>query len=307
MKFLSAAGAVASKVGIKVKKYSPEISMALGIGCFVGAVVASSKATLKAHYILEDHKSKIGEIKAVRENEEFSEEYSDQDYRKDLTTVYAQTGLAFAKNYALTGALILGGTLFVLGSYHILKTRYALVSASYSALSSAFKMYRKRVKEDLGEDKDLKYMYGAKHSKIVEKVTDEKGKEKEVKKEGIIFEGNQYSQYARFFDESCEQWTKNPTYNLDFLINAQRVCNEKLHASISEGGKGFLCLNEVYEFLGIPKTAEGQQVGWVEGNGDGYVDFGIHTGYVANRNFVNGYEPVVLLDFNVDGYILDKI
>ena len=40
--------------------------------------------------------------------------------------------------------------------------------------------------------------------------------------------------------------------------------------------------------------------------GDNYVDFGIYdTSKEANRNFVNGYERTILLDFNVDGNILD--
>ena len=42
--------------------------------------------------------------------------------------------------------------------------------------------------------------------------------------------------------------------------------------------------------------------------GDNYVDFGIYnTSKEANRNFVNGYERTILLDFNVDGPILDTL
>lgn len=299
--------AVAIKSAMKLKKYSPELYLAAGIGCFVGAVVAGSKATLKAQAILDEHRENLESIKEVKEDPQFAEEYSDADYRKDLAIVYGQTGLKFTKNYALTAGLVVAGTFFILGSYKIMKTRYAMLSASYSALQKMFDIYRKRVKEDQGEEKDLDYMYGRQHVTVEEEVTDEKGKTKKVKSNGVIFEGKQFSQYARFFDESCDQWTKDPTYNLDFLIRMQQVANEKLHATAAEGGKGFICLNEIYESLGIPKTAEGQQVGWVEGNGDGYIDFGIHSGFVPNRRFVNGYERVILLDFNVDGYILDKI
>ena len=64
--------------------------------------------------------------------------------------------------------------------------------------------------------------------------------------------------------------------------------------------------------LGIDRTAAGQQVGWIydEKNpiGDNYVDFGIYDGNrERNRAFVNGYERTILLDFNVDGYILNKM
>lgn len=110
--------------------------------------------------------------------------------------------------------------------------------------------------------------------------------------------------YARYFDESCKGWTKDPDYNKMFLCHQQNYCNDKLRA------KGYLFLNEVYDQLGIPRTKAGAVVGWVydEENpiGDNKVDFCIHS-FDANRDFVNGYNNVVLLDFNVDGNILDLI
>ena len=53
-----------------------------------------------------------------------------------------------------------------------------------------------------------------------------------------------------------------------------------------------------------------QIVGWVydENNevGDNYVDFGIYDiNKPKARDFVNGYEKVIVLDFNVDGNIWD--
>ena len=64
--------------------------------------------------------------------------------------------------------------------------------------------------------------------------------------------------------------------------------------------------------LGAKRTKAGAQVGWVydEKNpvGDNYVDFGIFDIYnPKSRDFVNGYEKVIVLDFNVDGVILDLI
>ena len=62
--------------------------------------------------------------------------------------------------------------------------------------------------------------------------------------------------------------------------------------------------------LGIPKCAMGQCVGWIydEKNpiGDNFVDFGIWDTHIEkNRDFVNGYENVIIIDPNVDGNILD--
>ena len=91
-----------------------------------------------------------------------------------------------------------------------------------------------------------------------------------------------------------------------FLKAEQNYANDRLRA------RGYLFLNEVYERLGIKQTKAGQIVGWVydtkEPIGDNYVDFGIYnTNIEKTRDFVNGYENVILLDFNVDGNILDLI
>ena len=61
--------------------------------------------------------------------------------------------------------------------------------------------------------------------------------------------------------------------------------------------------------LGIDRTKAGNIVGWIYDEkhpvGDNFVDFGI---YVLDnekaRDFVNGRERSILLDFNVDGDIL---
>lgn len=109
--------------------------------------------------------------------------------------------------------------------------------------------------------------------------------------------------YARFFDESCAAWSKDAEYNLTFLKGQQAHANDILRA------RGYVFLNEVYDMLGMPRTKAGQAVGWIydESNpyGDNYIDFDLNDERCST--FVNGYERSVLLDFNVDGNIVDKV
>ena len=114
------------------------------------------------------------------------------------------------------------------------------------------------------------------------------------------------SDYARFFDDGCLGWEKDAEHNLYILRCQQAFANQKLQA------QGYLFLNDVYDMLGIPRTKAGQIVGWIydEKNpiGDNFVDFGIYDIHnEQNRDFVNGYERTILLDFNVDGPILNLI
>lgn len=111
------------------------------------------------------------------------------------------------------------------------------------------------------------------------------------------------SMYARFFDESCSGWTNDAEMNLTYLRFQQQYANERLRA------QGYLFLNDVYDMLGMARTKSGQVVGWVydEKNpmGDNYVDFDLYNEH--NREFINGMKKTILLDFNVDGIILDTI
>ena len=112
------------------------------------------------------------------------------------------------------------------------------------------------------------------------------------------------SMYAKVFDSSSPMWTKDPEYNLMFLRQLQLHTTEKLMTN------GYLFLNEVYDTLGLPRTKAGQVVGWIYDPknpvGDNYVDCGIYD-VARNSGFINGYENSILLDFNVDGLILDHL
>ena len=76
--------------------------------------------------------------------------------------------------------------------------------------------------------------------------------------------------------------------------------------------RGHLFLNEVYDLLGFPRTKAGAVVGWIYDErhpiGDNFVDFGIfNIQREKARDFVNGYEAAIILDFNVVGDITGEI
>lgn len=122
--------------------------------------------------------------------------------------------------------------------------------------------------------------------------------------EGAVVDQEKYqvSPYARWFNDKSIAWSKEPENNKFFVMRQQDYANELLKH------RGYLFLNDVYDMLGIPRSKAGQVVGWIydpeDPNRDSYVDFGIFN--IRNQDFVNEYEGCLLLDFNVDGMILDR-
>ena len=292
-----------NRAGLKLKKYSPEIMVTAGVIGVVASAVMACKATTKASSIVDEMKEEMDEI---REAVDMVDEktYSKEDLKRDTAIVYLQTGVKFAKLY---GASIALGTLSItsiLVGHNILRKRNLALAAAYTAIDTSFKAYRGRVVERFGKELDKELRYNIKAKEVEETVIDKKtGEEKVVKKTIDVADPNEYSDYARFFDDGCNGWSKDPEFNLMFLKQQQSYANDLLKS------RGHLFLNEVYDLLGIQRTKAGNIVGWIydEKNpvGDNFVDFGIYDiNRPKNRDFVNGYERTIILDFNVDGDIL---
>lgn len=292
------------KVELKAIKHSPEILAGVGVVGVVGSLVMACKATTKLSDILEDSKEQLDKIKEVAADPAYEEKYSQDDAKKDTTITYVQTAMKVTKLYAPSVILCASSLGCLLASNNILKKRNAALSAAYMTVDKSFKEYRKRVADRFGEEVEKEIRYNIKAEEITK--VDENGNE--VTETVKIMDGtddpNSYSDYARFFDESCAAWQNDAEYNLTFLKAQQQYANDLLKA------RGRLFLNEVYRMLGIDETKAGQVVGWVYNpdnpTGDNFVDFGIYNMQRERvRAFVNGYEPNILLDFNVDGVIWD--
>ena len=292
------------KVELKVRKHSPEILAGVGVVGVIASTVMACKATTKLSDILEESKDQLDQIKTVAVDPAYADKYSEDDAKKDTTITYVQTGVKVAKLYAPSVILCAGSLGCLLASNNILKKRNAALSAAYMTVDKSFKEYRKRVAERFGDEVEKEIRYNIKAKEVT--TVDENGNEvtETVKVMDGTDDPNTYSDYARFFDESCAAWQNDAEYNLTFLKAQQQYANDLLKS------RGRLFLNEVYRMLGIDETKAGQVVGWVYNpdnpTGDNFVDFGIYNMQRERvRAFVNGYEPNILLDFNVDGVIWD--
>lgn len=292
---------VTSKAVMKLKKHSPEILVVAGIAGTVVSAVLACKATTKVAELLDETKGTLDTIHDGMETGAINgQEYTTEDGKKDTVVVYAQTGMKLAKLY---GPAIILGTLSItsiLASNNILRKRNVALGAAYAAIDKSFKEYRGRVIERFGEQVDTELKYGIKAKKFEEiEVDPETGKEKKVKKTVMVADPNLQSDYAVYFDSKSRNYETNPDYNRMFLKAQQAFANDKLQT------RGHLFLNEVLDDLDLPRTPAGQIVGWTKDGPDGYVNFRIVE---VERETEDGrHEPALLLDFNVEGNIWEKM
>lgn len=293
--------AVSSKLGLtllKTQKHSPKIMFAAGVVGVVGTVVLASRATLRLDEVLEETQTKLREVDEI--DQELYPQYTDQDRTKDKAKLYAQGALKVTKLYAPAAIVGVASIGLLTGSHVVLSRRNTQLAAAYAAVSESFKAYRARVIEDGGKEKDEKYRFGIK--KVDETITEEDGTKKKIKRK--VATG--LSEYGRVYGPGLINWQSNPELNLVFLRGVQNMCNDRLNAN------GYLFLNDVYDELGFDRTPAGQVVGWLRSDrsdGDGFVDFGIFNeeNSLSIYDYVTGNDDGILLDFNVDGVVYEKI
>lgn len=292
------------------KKHSPEILIVTGIfGIGVG-IVKACQATLKASEAVGKAKVELDHIHECAEQEctPMGAPYTEDDKKKDLTKVYFGYGLEVVKLYAPAVGILTLSLGCVVASNNILRKRNVALAAAYATIDKSFREYRDNVIERFGKKVDHQLRYNIKEQEVEETVIDENGKEKKVKKTVEVASKSPMSDYSRFFDCGNPYWEKDSEYNRMFIRAQQQYANDKLRT------QGFLFLNDVYESLGFEKTVAGQCVGWLyrpddpNWKGDNYVDFGIFDLHYSDaRNFSDAFERTIIVNFNVDGPILNDV
>lgn len=297
---------------------APKLLLGAGLGMIGGGIVTSCKSTLKAQEIISAHKEKRAEIQQAADiaaNDE-TVNYDKKEQNKDVVTLYFQSGKALLKEYALSIGLIGLGVTSILYGFHVLDKRYLDSVAAYNALSIAYKKYRKRVREEYGEEIDKQFAQGIyKSDNIIE---DGKKKTKETEYDVDFDEtaspymmvyneetSTAYIKPGRYFGSSARANRLATTEaNMSFLIHQQSALTSRLQHD------GYLLLNDVLDALGMKKLGniiyhgkkiKAGTIGWVYptdefgnyiGNGDGRVDFGIFN-FGAG---LNGSEDWTIVD-----------
>ena len=311
--FLKVAGkkavAVGAKTGLKLRKASPDIMLVGGLLAAGVTVVTACVATKKAIPVVEEAHEQLDLIQKQAVNwveiddEGVEKKLTPKEIKKESFHVYQNYIWKLCKIYGLPAFLFVLAVGLILGSHGILKQRYVSTTLAYKALDEAFKDYRSRVREGVGEEKELHFFHGTEEGGEVT-VIDENG-EAHTTKDIVKTKDKKYSPYEFDFNAKTapQNWEGNSDYNFTFLRMIESHANDLLNS------RGHVFLNEVLDALGMKRTKEGAVVGWIKGcGGDDYVDFGVYDYYTDEYcDAQNGYLKNIHLNFNVDGVIWDKI
>lgn len=307
--------AIVKKVVWIGKKYAPEILTYGGVAAMIGGTVFACKQTPKAVAIVEDTKKQLAVIKATEEEAANNNRlvkrdgglisYSQQDFKKDITIAHVNNIKALAKNYAVPGLMLIGGTAMVLGGHGIMRRRNAVAIATLSSVIDGFNRYRGNVIKELGETADKHFRFGKGQPDIVETVDAESGEvtQEKTSTDGFADFPEDDPRFFMFSKETSPDFYKgNLLMDLAQLRSFQNQCNDMLRID------GNLPVNTIRKLCGVKPIDEGLDNGYViDGKGDGYVDFGIFD-RVTGEPKAWVYECVkegqgIPVELNIDGNI----
>lgn len=281
----------AGKVGHVLSKNAPTILTVTGVAGGVTAAVLGARAALKS----QGHVAQLNDDREIVASKQAQGAFAtSQEHVEALTYIWVLNGKKIVANYipAITlGAVSIAA---ILWGHGMLRQRNAALIASYAALERSFATYRARVRAT-----------GPEGEKLDAAIVSDMGFVEEVDEDGnskLIHDQRAAHLYTRVFDDKCDQWSRERDYNLYFLKVQERLLNDKLQR------RGHIFLNEVLEALDFEHVPEGAITGWLkDGDGDGFIDFGMDAISIPGRAFDMSLENHFLLNFNVDGVIYDRI
>ncbi len=234
-----------------VRKKAPAIAIGVGIGCFGCAVISSIKETPKAVRLIEAKKKEL-------ELEE-DEKLPATELFKAVWKCYVPMGISFT-----------AGALCILGAHKIDSTRNAALAAAYQLSETAFREYKNKVVETIGENKE---------KMVRDEVAKDKVKENQPIPSQIIVTGRGKT---RCYDGQTGRYFESDIESIRKIINKLNYRLQSEH---------YISLNEFFYELNLPNTDIGDLLGWNLENGLIDVNF---TSMLPDDGI-----PTLVLDYNI--------
>ena len=288
------------------KKHAPEILIGSGIVGYGVTIVSACKGTIKTQEALERRDEAI---------EYYEANYAGAEKDQEIKQAKIDARKKIVKAYLPTATMALASTACVLGGYGIVNGRFVATAAAYKALETGFDQYRSNVIDEFGKDVDWRMRNNIKPEDLAaaraeqdqnrEVDADNKRKKLWKKRPRTDYEHI----YSEIFDKESDRWRRSwtPDQVWDYLKFTEDELNDKLQL------QKHLFLNEVYDRLGMRRTAQGAVVGWIitQTHPNSKVDFGLKDmPEDAVRAFMSetyNDNIWIRLNFHPDGIIYNMI
>lgn len=150
----------------------------------------------------------------------------------------------------------------VFGANVLNKKQSASLTSAYALMENAYKEYREKLIELYGKEAD-----------------------REIR-DAIIRDHGNYHVIDCDIPEDKLVWVDEISGN-SIVRYEREIIDAEYHLNRNFTMRGYACLNELYEFLGMPRTDYGDEVGWSMSDGYCWIDFEHH---LVSRD--DGGQPV---------------
>lgn len=295
-----------SKVGMTIKKHSPEILSAIGVVATIGGVVWACKATVDAADDIKDCQQDVAEIKQAVKDEIITK----KEGTKRIWAARVHCVKSVGVKYVGPAVSIGGGLYLQQKGRSIQGKRLNTLAAAYTALESRYKLLEDNVRRDYGEEELNRLKYGVRSEKGIVRRVDENGNATEDKGSVEVVDINKIKDFAIIFDNRSGRHQTSKYHCEKLLDSYEKQLTELLRI------KEVLWLDWVLEQLDIhPRNQEEARlwhsICWtykpgVEGH-DNCVKFRYKQIFEPGaERFEVDYNPVYILDPNYDTNVNQK-
>ena len=220
-----------------LKRNASTILTCIGGMGVVGTAILAVKATPKALQVLEEAKEEKGE---------------------ELTVV--EKVVVAGPKYIPAIVVGVATMTCIFGANVLNKRKQAALISAYALIDKSYKEYKGKLKELYGEET---------HQNIIDSIAIEKAKDTHINASSVLtmcdtsLEDN-YSEPVLFYDEFGSRYFEAP---VEQVILAEYHVNRNLVL------RGYVPLNELYDFLGLEPTEYGDTVGWSVEDEFYWIDF----------------------------------
>lgn len=293
---------IVTKLGLGLKKYSPEILAGVGTVAVIGGVVWACKSAVDASEDIKKCKDDVADIKQSMEDGVIEQKAGKKAIRKARFECARVSAFKFAGPAVLIG----GGLACHFKAKGILGERLDGAAAMLAATTARYDTLAENVKKEYGESEFRRLQYGISEDTAEIRKTDSETGNEVVSNENFdgIIDLKKVGRFTLVFDHNSRWHHTDIDHNLSYIKSAERILTERLQRT------GVLWLCDVMKEMDIrPKNKEeailSRIICWTydpsSKNKDCCVNLRAQRLFDGeSKNYDTGYNPVYILDPNYD-------